>query len=389
MSKLVRKIETNESTATLFFEGEINSSTAPEAEKELTEALQGLSFQKLVLDIEGVTYLSSAGLRVILKAKQAYKNVSIINASLAVYDILSMTGFTNILEVKKALNKVDITGCEVIGEGYTAVVYRLDKDTIVKVYRFANDVKDVERELNMAKRAFVLGIPTAISFDIVRVGDKLGVRFEMLDSKMLRDLFLAKPDSFDEYITKYANLLQTINSTEPNDPSLPSTNEEWVKKVEALEPYLDKALYQKLLGMVQAIPQRETFVHGDCHIKNILVQDDELYLIDMDTLSRGHPIFELASLCAPYLLFEEDVPGNNEAFFGISVALSEKIYYGMLERYLGRDDKVAQGKIRLLAYIHMAWWFLTYDPKSKGRLERGIKRLKDFAPNYDDFEVGI
>ena len=74
-----------------------------------------------------------------------------------------------------------------IGNGFFSTVYRIDKDTIIKVFNRVSDPEQIERELKLAKQAFILGIPTAISFDIVRVDDKLGVRFEMLDCMSLRD----------------------------------------------------------------------------------------------------------------------------------------------------------------------------------------------------------
>ena len=160
---------------TIFLKGEINSLTADEVEKEILSVINGETFDKLVLNLEDITYVSSAGLRVVLRLKQAYKDFSVEDACPSVYDVFQMTGFTNIMTVKKAMVKIDVTGCEIIGEGFFSIVYRLDKDTIVKAYRRDTDIKEVERELGMAKKAFVLGIPTAISFDIVRVGDKLGV----------------------------------------------------------------------------------------------------------------------------------------------------------------------------------------------------------------------
>ena len=116
-----------------------------------------------------------------LKLKQQYPNFSIVETSLEVYDIFSMTGFANIMNIKKGLKRVYLSGAEVVGDGYYSTVYRVDKDTIIKVFNRVSDQEQIERELKLAKEAFILGIPTAISFDIVRVDDgKLGVRFEML-----------------------------------------------------------------------------------------------------------------------------------------------------------------------------------------------------------------
>lgn len=385
----IKKFELVNDILAISLKGEINSSNSTIVEQEVVDVIKNNQFKTLMLDFLDITYVSSAGLRVILRLKQTYKDVHIINASLEVYDVLSMTGFVNIMDIKKALNKIDVTGKEIIGEGFFSIVYRIDPDTIVKAYKQDTDIKEVERELNMAKEAFILGIPTAISFDVVQVGTKLGVRFEMLNSTLLRDLFRNDPDNFNEYADKYAVLLKKINTTETDDETLPSTKQLWFDKCKAAEPYLTKEEYQKIYQMVDSIPERKTFVHGDCHIKNIMVQDNELFLIDMDTLSRGHPIFELAALVAPYVLFEEDDPGNNLAFFGIDSNLSQKIYNETINRYFGKDDKDIKGKIRLLGYLHMVWWTLTYQKDNLLRLNNCRDRLRNLLKIYDDVNVGL
>ena len=174
---------------TLFFEGELNSYNSDFVEKEIDDIVSANKFQTLDLDFAKLQYISSAGLRIVLKLKQKYDDTHVINAGLDVYDVLQMTGFTNIMDVKKAIKEMSVDGAEIIGEGFFSTVYRIDKDTIIKVFNRTSDEKQIERELKLAKQAFVLGIPTAISFDIVKVKDKLGVRFEMLDCISLKNAF--------------------------------------------------------------------------------------------------------------------------------------------------------------------------------------------------------
>ena len=179
---------------TLFFEGELNSYNSDFIEKEIEDVLSANSFKTLNLDFAKLQYISSAGLRIVLKLKQRFDDTHVINAGLDVYDVLQMTGFTNIMDVKKAIKEMSVDGAEIIGEGFFSTVYRIDKDTIIKVFNRTSDEKQIERELKLAKQAFVLGIPTAISFDIVKVKNKLGVRFEMLDCMSLKNAFIKYPE---------------------------------------------------------------------------------------------------------------------------------------------------------------------------------------------------
>ena len=375
---------------TLYLGGEINSYNADNIEKEIRETLEKQSFEKLVLDFSSVTYISSAGLRIILKLKQQYNNFSIVETSLEVYDIFSMTGFVNIMEIKKGLKKVFLSGAEVIGDGYYSTVYRVDKDTIIKVFNRVSDPEQIERELKLAKEAFILGIPTAISFDIVKVDDgKLGVRFEMLDCESLKNMVIKYPERMNEFLEKYAALLKKMNSTECFNPNIPDMKAHYLRKLEKIKDWLPKETNEKLLKMFNAIPDRRTLIHGDCHFKNIMVQKDELLLIDMDTLSVGHPIFEWAALYAPYCAFNEDDPGNSLRFFGIKDEDALALYNALLVRYFGKDDQTIRDKIRIVGYVHMIRWTTNNDPINEKRINGCRERLLKLLEQYDDLDIGL
>jgi len=368
--------------------GQVNSSNASTIESQIFDEVKDKIIDKLVLDFEEVTYISSAGLRVVLKLKQKYKDFSIINVSLDVYDVFQMTGFSDIMDIKKALNKIDVTNAEIIGEGYCSTVFRIDKDTIVKVFKNSNDIYDIKRELNLAKQAFVLGIPTAISFDVVKVGEKIGVRFEMLDCASLRDIYRDYPERFDELTDKYVQLLKTINTTVDAGHKLPDIRKKWIRKVELLKEHFTNEQYEKLINLVSSVEERATYIHGDCHVKNIMVQNDDLLLIDMDTLSTGHPIFELASIYAPYIAFEEDDPGNSQRFLGISSELSTKIFDEIVKRYVDSSNST-KDKIAIVSYIHMLWWNVCNEPSNTVRFNGCKARLLKLLEEYDDINIGL
>ena len=383
------RFELNDNTLTLFLEGELNSYNAENVEKEIESVLAGKKFDKLNLDFANLRYISSAGLRIILKLKQQYNDVSVIETSLEVYDIFSMTGFTNIMTVKKALRRVYISGAQIVGEGYYSTVYRINKDTIIKVFNRVNDPDQIERELKLAKQAFMLGIPTAISFDIVKVDDKLGVCFEMLDCKSLKEMVIDNKDRIPEFLDKYAALLKQMNTTECFDPNIPNKKAEYLKKVEKIKQFLPEKSYLKAKKLIESVPERRTLIHGDCHFKNIMVQKDELLLIDMDTLSVGYPIFELGALYFAYRGFNEDEPDNSIKFFGIPEKEATALYEALILRYFGKDDPAIKGKIRLVAHIQMLRWTTNNEPENKVRYENVKARLIEMLDQYDDLDIGL
>ena len=80
--------------------GSVDSSNAAQFEEELLSAISG---QTLTIDAEDLAYISSAGLRVLLKAKKKLTGeLAITNVNPEVFDILDMTGFTQLLTVQRA-----------------------------------------------------------------------------------------------------------------------------------------------------------------------------------------------------------------------------------------------------------------------------------------------
>lgn len=90
-----------ENGITFVLDGRLDTVTAPEFEKELDEALGNA--QPITLDLEKLEYISSAGLRVLLKAQKELKkeeSLKLINVGSAVMEILEITGFTDFLDIE-------------------------------------------------------------------------------------------------------------------------------------------------------------------------------------------------------------------------------------------------------------------------------------------------
>ena len=122
-------------TLTMYLTGRIDANNAGVLEAQFTEKLMKYLNATPILDAEGLEYISSAGLRVLLKIRKAFgKDIEIVNVSNEVYGIFEVTGFTELLNVRKKLREISVEGLEVIGGGSFSTVYRLDPETILKVY---------------------------------------------------------------------------------------------------------------------------------------------------------------------------------------------------------------------------------------------------------------
>lgn len=89
-------------TLTIFLEGELNSYNSESVEKEIEALTSKGGFDSIVLDLANLRYISSAGLRIIVRLKQQFDKTSITNAQDGVYEIFEMVGFQQMLDIKRA-----------------------------------------------------------------------------------------------------------------------------------------------------------------------------------------------------------------------------------------------------------------------------------------------
>ena len=309
------KFENN--VLTIYLEGSIDSNNAEEVGNDIDQTRSEHPDGDLVLDLENLRYISSAGLRQVLRLKKKEKNIKLINVSSDVYEIFDMTGFTEMMDIEKGYRKMSVDGCEKIGEGSNGIVYRLNPDTIIKVYKNSDALDDIKRERELAKTALVLGINTAIPFDIVKVGDKIGSVFELLSAKSITKLIKEDPDNKDKYIKIFADLLKEIHATPVKEGLLPDAKERAIDWVEFLKDTLPEESYVKLHKMLEDVPFDLHMLHGDYHANNVHYANGEPILIDMDTLSTGNPVFEFANIFLAYDGYGELDHSITEKFMGL------------------------------------------------------------------------
>lgn len=88
-------------TLTLTLAGRLDTTTAPELEAALDSSLSCV--QNLILDLQALEYVSSAGLRVILKAQKimnAQGSMRLIHVNDTIMEVFDITGFADILTIE-------------------------------------------------------------------------------------------------------------------------------------------------------------------------------------------------------------------------------------------------------------------------------------------------
>ncbi|MCQ2511859.1 MAG: anti-sigma factor antagonist [Lachnospiraceae bacterium] len=343
----------------------VDSNNAAAFESELTDILENNAHDSIILGAENLNYISSAGLRVILRLQKKEQSMRIVDVTAEAYDIFEMTGFTEVLPIEKAYRKMSVDGCEIIGKGAKGTVYRLNGDTIIKVYNDPDSLADIHKERELARKAFILGVPTAISYDVVKVGESYGSVFELLDAKSFSQLIVEDEAGFENYVNEYAKLLRLIHNTLVKSEDMPDAKDVVGKWLKTVSVYLDEEQTSQLEKLMATIPDTLNMIHGDYHTNNLMMQNGETLLIDMDTLAHGHPIFDLINVYFTYVGQENAEPQGVTAFTGIAPDTAKKLWDLFIKDYLETEDEerinCVTNKIKLMALVR----FLNHYGKRK------------------------
>ena len=92
MLNICKKAEKEDVFITL--EGRLDTTTAPDLEKELKSSLEGVT--SLTLDLEKLEYISSAGLRVLLAAQKTMNQqgeMKVVHVCETIMEVFEVTGF--------------------------------------------------------------------------------------------------------------------------------------------------------------------------------------------------------------------------------------------------------------------------------------------------------
>jgi uncharacterized protein (TIGR02172 family) len=319
--------------------GRVDASNASVVEEKILSIKEQNPGKHSVIDADKLEYISSAGLRVILRLRKEEPKLAIINVSSEVYEIFDMTGFTDMITIEKAYSKISVDGCEFIAKGANGAVYRYDNETIVKTYFEKDSLPEIKQERENARRAFVLGINTAIPYGIVRVGDGYGTVTELLNAVSISKLIKDDPENLTTAAKYYIDMLKTIHSIDIEDNVVPDMKEIALSWADFVSDHIPSNQAEKLHRLIEAVPKVNKLMHGDYNSNNIMIQNGEAILIDMDTLCMGHPVFELGSMFNAFVGFSELNHQNMINFFGYSYETAGKFWDLTLKMYFDTTDE--------------------------------------------------
>lgn len=341
----------------ISLQSRIDASNSADVEAEINEIRKANPDKHTVLDADLLEYISSAGLRIMLRLRKEEPKLALINVSPEVYSVFEMTGFTEMITIEKTYRRINLDDCEFIAKGANGAVYRYDNETIVKQYFNRDALPEIMQERENARRAFVLGVNTAIPYGIVRIGDGYGSLTELLNATSVTKLIRANTEDLSQSVAYYIDTIKEVHAIETQDGDLPDFKKWVLEWVDFLEGYLDDAHAKKMRALIEGIPDSKFIIHGDYHTNNVMVQNGEPILIDMDTLAVGHPVLEFGSMFNAFIGFGELDDSEVENFFGFDSETARRFWRLSLARYLGTDDEEkiidTENKAKIIGYMRL------------------------------------
>ena len=339
-------------------EGRVSQENVGSLERGLEALLEEHPGQDLVLDASQLDYISSKGLRSLLKLiRKSTGKIEIRDVSETIYSLFETAGITNLVYVEKpfenessdnamgisqahsrpkSLRYVATDNSQIIGRGRSSTVYLLDSETLVKEYDEHVPIERIYQEMDRARNAFVYGIPTAMPLELVRTDGSYGIIFErIVPADTVGHTITEHMENFDEIAWKYTDLMMRIHHTPVGESTCFLAQKDiWLNWVEGMRGCYRAEEIGFLREMVGGIPNRDTMVHCDFHENNVLVTGDDLVLIDMADIGYGHPIFDLAG--GAFRAHASLIPGRH-AHHGLSAENMQRFWKIVVSRYFGVD----------------------------------------------------
>lgn len=324
--------------------GSISADNAKQVEEDIQAIREDDPASDVVIDADDLAYISSAGLRVIMRLLKSLGKLTVRNVRPDVYDVFEMTGLTELIDVRRAPREIAIDGLEVIARGGQGTVYRLDEDTIVKLYRVGYSLDDIDRERRFARAALIAGVPTALSFDVVRSGAQYGVVFEHAGDQTLAHAFRDNPDRFGELIGRYVEFVREFQAVEVDEGTFEHIQDKFHRYIDNLKDYVSDEEFALMHELADCIPESTTLIHGDLHPGNIMVQGDELLLIDMPEVSQGPAQIDVVNLFRDLVSAPERSPEAITVSMDIPADLIKRIGSAFFAAYTGITDPAQLGQ---------------------------------------------
>lgn len=230
------------------------------------------------------------------------------------------------------LREVSAQGLTKIGGGISGSVYALNDEQILKVYADSVTYEEVSHLFDVSVFLDKNGIKTAKAYEIVNADGVYGIIQQYIDGEALPKLIANGAISRQEAAQRMGELLNRLHDIEPDHKILPTLDTMFGGLLDRCGDRLNKLEKKRMAQSIGRLSCGEVILHGDFHENNIMVKDNEFYLIDLDSVCIGSPLFEFLQI---FCVYQNDIP----------VEMQEALH-------LGPEDVTAFLRKMLEVYFH-------------------------------------
>ncbi len=228
------------------------------------------------------------------------------------------------------MGKFNVDQLTMVGKGITASVYIVDEHTVIKVFRDVVPKDEIRYEYKCANLVEGLGIRTPAAREIIETSQGTGILYDRVCGITLSDEMQQNKSKLYEYGVQYGEVVRSIHEKKISDPAIPDAKESFKGIFQNCRDFVSDEEKKELFGYIDLVPDAGCLLHGDIAPVNIMVQDGQLYLIDVPTIMVGNPVFDLLQ---PFTFCCETTK-----LFGIYMAMSEEEKAGPVGRFLSRFE---------------------------------------------------
>ena len=181
--------------------------------------------------------------------------------------------------MESKIKEMSIDNLDLIAQGGMGKLYRINDEQILKVF---NDItlEELEKQKTSSVELIKAMVPTAISFEMVRVGDKYGIIYEFLNSTSVGKALADHPEKVQEIGEKMGMLLKEQHEASMSGRALEYMNDRansWIDKIE--NKFIKEKDARMLRQIVKAIPRGHSLLHCDFHEGNVMIHNGEYMLV--------------------------------------------------------------------------------------------------------------
>ena len=183
----------------------------------------------------------------------------------------------------------------IMAQGRYATVYEWDEGTVLKLFREGLPPHMAKREMLATRLLFDEGMPVPEPHELVTVKGRDGIVLDLVEGPSMQDRLDRRPHPRMDVVTGNAGTLASVHAVihELTIPRLPPQRRRLVEDIGRARA-LDDRLRDRVLAILEDLPDGEAVCHGDLHPRNLLMAPYGTAIIDWQMASSGNPHADVA-----------------------------------------------------------------------------------------------